>query len=205
MPIKYSRKYSRFRSIVTPKNLKLSHKSLSGSGISRKGRPSRHLSCWIMRALGRNDFSIDVTLPFEHLIRRVRLTAARTRHLSLILKGKVCKVASEASRQKTYKIGEVIADGDSDQVVVNTLADLFDVKKAWSTGNSAQLVGSMTEEALRHLAEKRYTSRFGVVANDPAKAGTFSSPSVFETQKSKYVFPPGSDEQPSGPKTRHDR
>lgn len=114
-------------------------------------------------------------------------------------------MASEASRQKTYKIGEVIADGDSDQVVVNTLADLFDVKKAWSTGNSAQLVGSMTEEALRHLAEKRYTSRFGVVANDPAKAGTFSSPSVFETQKSKYVFPPGSDEQPSGPKTRHDR
>lgn len=58
----------------------------------------------------------------------------------------------------------MIANGDSDQVVVNTLSDLFDVKKARSTGNSAQLVDSMTEEAPRHLAEKRYSSRFGAVA-----------------------------------------
>ncbi|KAJ6155604.1 hypothetical protein N7470_006170 [Penicillium chermesinum] len=76
----------------------------------------------------------------------------------------ICKVASEVSNRKEYRVGEVVADGESDQVVVNTLADLFDVKKALSLGNSAQLVGSMTEEALRHLTDKRYTSRFGALS-----------------------------------------
>jgi hypothetical protein len=121
----------------------------------------------------------------------------------------VCKVASEVSRQKVYRIGEVIADGDSDQVVVTTLADLFDIKKALSKDNSAQLVGSMTDESLRHLAEKRYSSRFGALAgdSDPAEAGATSSPSVFEVQKSKHTFPPqtGNDEQSPGPKTRQNR
>ena len=121
----------------------------------------------------------------------------------------VCKVASEASRQKIYRIGEVIADGDSDQVVVTTLADLFDIKKALAKGNSAQLVGSMTEENLRYLTEKRYSSRFGALAGDSAaaKAGATSSPSVLETQESKPAFPPpvGNDEESPGPKTRYHR
>jgi hypothetical protein len=65
------------------------------------------------------------------------------------------------SSQKVYRVGEVIADGDSDQVVANTLADLFDVKRAISKDRSAQLVGSMSGEDLRFLAEKRYESRFG--------------------------------------------
>ncbi|PGG98152.1 hypothetical protein AJ80_09579 [Polytolypa hystricis UAMH7299] len=121
----------------------------------------------------------------------------------------VCKVASEASRRKIFRIGEVIADGDSDQVVVTTLADLFDIKKALSKGKSAQLVGSMTEEALRHLADKRYSSRFGALAgdSDPAEAGTTSSPSVFETQKSKHVSPPqtGIDEQSPRPESSRNR
>jgi hypothetical protein len=82
----------------------------------------------------------------------------------------VCKAAKEVSCQKIYRIGEVIADGDSDQVVVTTLADLFDIKKAVSTGNSAQLVGSMTEEALNRLTERRYTSRFGSLPQVPAEA-----------------------------------
>lgn len=75
----------------------------------------------------------------------------------------VCRVASEVSNRKEYRDGEVIADGESDQVVVNTLAGIFDVKKVSSLGNSAQLVGSMTEEALRDLTEKRkrYNGRFG--------------------------------------------
>ncbi|KAJ5982788.1 hypothetical protein N7451_012888 [Penicillium sp. IBT 35674x] len=68
----------------------------------------------------------------------------------------ICKVASEVPNRKEYRVGEVVADGESDQVVVNTLADLFDVKKALSLRNSAQLVGSMTEEALRDLTEKRF-------------------------------------------------
>jgi hypothetical protein len=79
----------------------------------------------------------------------------------------ICKVASEVSSQKIYKVGEVIADGDSDQVVANTLADLFDVRKAISKGRSAQLVGSMSGEDLRFLAEKRYESRFGAFVSEP--------------------------------------
>ncbi|KAJ5198201.1 uncharacterized protein N7498_007318 [Penicillium cinerascens] len=96
----------------------------------------------------------------------------------------VCKVASEVSTQKVYRVGEVVADGDSDQVVVNTLADLFDVKKALSLGNSAQLVGSMTEEALRHLTEKRYNSRFGAFIQPEAKGsrGSFPSPGDHDGQ-----------------------
>lgn len=75
----------------------------------------------------------------------------------------VCKVASEASSQKIYRVGEVVAEGDSDQVVANTLADLFDVKKAISKDHSAQLIGSMSGQDLRFLAEKRYGSRFGAL------------------------------------------
>ncbi|EFQ99369.1 hypothetical protein MGYG_02380 [Nannizzia gypsea CBS 118893] len=104
----------------------------------------------------------------------------------------VCKVASEVSHKKIYKIGEAIADGDSDQVVVTTLADLFDVKKAISKGNSTQLVGSMTEEALRHLAEKRYNSRFGAPANayNSAETSSTSSPLFSESQKGRHTLPP---------------
>jgi hypothetical protein len=121
----------------------------------------------------------------------------------------VCKVASEVSRQKVYRIGEVIAEGDSDQVVVTTLADLFDIKKALSKDSSAQLVGSMTAENLRYLTEKRYSSRFGALAghSDPAEAGTTSSPAVSEVQKSKHAFAPqtGNHEQSPGPRTKQNR
>jgi STAND-like protein len=112
----------------------------------------------------------------------------------------VCKVASEVSRQKVYRIGEVIADGDSDQVVVTTLADLFDIKKALSKDSSAQLVGSMTEENLRYLTEKRYSSRFGALVSDskPAEASTTSSPALVEVQKSKHAQSPG-------PRTRQNK
>ncbi|KAL2816989.1 hypothetical protein BDW59DRAFT_152905 [Aspergillus cavernicola] len=120
----------------------------------------------------------------------------------------VCKVAREISHQKIYRVGEAIAEGDSDQVVVNTLADLFDVNKARSSGNAAQLVGSMTPEALRHLAEQRYgRGRFGAFAGgrDPAEAKTTSSPSAFEQQKTERVFSPQPDNDGSpGPNsTRH--
>lgn len=87
----------------------------------------------------------------------------------------VCKTASEVSRQKIYRIGEVVADGESDQVVVTTLADLFDVRKASSKGNSAQLVGSMSPENLRHLTEERYKSRFGSVTASSDRVKTVSS------------------------------
>jgi Fungal N-terminal domain of STAND proteins len=98
----------------------------------------------------------------------------------------VCEMASKVSHQKVYKTEEVIADSDSDQVVVTTLADLFDIKKALFKNSSAQLVGLMTEDSLRYL------SRFGALASDsdPAKAGTISSPAIFEVQKSKHASAP---------------
>lgn len=102
----------------------------------------------------------------------------------------VCKVASEVSHQKIYRVGEVTADGDSDQVVVNTMSDLFDVKKAQSKGNAAQLVGSMTGESLQHLAKERYnTNRFRRLVDDSnsAQTNTTSSPPVFEAQTRKHV------------------
>jgi hypothetical protein len=58
----------------------------------------------------------------------------------------VCKFADEVSRQKVYRIGEVIAEGSSDQIVVTTLVDLFDIQKALPKDNSAHLVGSMNAE-----------------------------------------------------------
>ncbi|KAJ6163911.1 hypothetical protein N7497_003890 [Penicillium chrysogenum] len=118
----------------------------------------------------------------------------------------ICNLASNASCQKIYRIGEVVADGDSDQVVVTTLADLFDIKKAISRDSSAQLVGSMTEEALRHLVEKRYSSRFGALAHDfdTAEAGSTSSP---QTQRSSKAFSArvGHYEQSPEHKSRHNR
>ncbi|KAH8696920.1 hypothetical protein GQ44DRAFT_733537 [Phaeosphaeriaceae sp. PMI808] len=102
----------------------------------------------------------------------------------------VCKAASEVSSQKIYRIGEVIAEGDSDQMVVTTLADLFDIKKAVSKGTSSQLVGSMADETLRHVSEKRYSSRFGTVApkSDLVQAVN-SSPSAVRIIKDKNILP----------------
>lgn len=98
----------------------------------------------------------------------------------------VCKVASEVSHQRICRFREVIADSDSDSVVVTTFADLFDIKRAPSTGNSAQLIGSMTAESLQHLTDKRYSSRFGAVGASDS-ACTTTSPSASGTQKSKHL------------------
>ncbi|GKZ74877.1 hypothetical protein AnigIFM50267_001632 [Aspergillus niger] len=117
----------------------------------------------------------------------------------------VCKVASEISRQKIYRIGEVVADGDSDQVVVTTLADLFDIRKVQSKGNSAQLVGSMTEEALRHLTEKRYSSRFAALDTRSADVFSTGSPSVLETRRGDYSVGTSDEEQNAVPMIRRNR
>ncbi|OJJ67275.1 hypothetical protein ASPBRDRAFT_59258 [Aspergillus brasiliensis CBS 101740] len=114
----------------------------------------------------------------------------------------VCKVVSEISRQKIYRIGEVVADGDSDQVVVTTLADLFDIRKAQSKGNSSQLVGSMTEEALRHLSEKRYSSRFAALNTRSADVVSTGSPSVLETQRENFSVGTSDEEQNAVPMIR---
>ncbi|KAK4089230.1 hypothetical protein Purlil1_6219 [Purpureocillium lilacinum] len=109
----------------------------------------------------------------------------------------VCNMASsQVSQQKIHIIGEVIADGDSDQVVVTTLADLFDVKKATSKGRSAQLIGSTADDTLRQLSENRYSSRFGASAGDlgPNHSGTSVKSSGFEAVKVNPALP-GKDKQ----------
>jgi len=74
----------------------------------------------------------------------------------------VCKLASnEVSSQKIHIIGDATADGDSDQVVVTTLADMFKVGNTTSKNRSALLVGSMSDEALMQVSNDRYNSRFG--------------------------------------------
>jgi len=74
----------------------------------------------------------------------------------------VCKEATnQVSTQKIHVIGEVIADGDCDQVVVTALADLFHVGAVKAKGRSMQMVGSMPADTLREMSKDRYNSRFG--------------------------------------------
>ena len=79
----------------------------------------------------------------------------------------VCKQASEqVSSHKIYTVGEVIADDDTDQVVLNTLSDLFDVRKVLAKSRSAQLVTSTTDETAQLIVLERYKSRFGAANGD---------------------------------------
>lgn len=79
----------------------------------------------------------------------------------------VCKLASsEVTSQKIHIVGEVVADGESDTMVVTSLAELFNIGKAIATDRSAILVGSMSDEALIQLSHDRYNSRFGTVNTD---------------------------------------
>ena len=117
----------------------------------------------------------------------------------------VCKQASnQVSYRKVHSFGELVADGDSDQLVVTTLADLFDVKKALATNNSAQLVGSMTEAALLKISGDRYSSRFGALPSQVDAATTLSTP---ETRRGN-TSPPNQarkDGQPADLEKRQDR
>lgn len=80
----------------------------------------------------------------------------------------ICREASDqVSNQKIHTFGEVIAEENSDQVVVTTLADLFDIRKARTSGRATQLLGSMTDETLQKVSGDRYNS-----ANVRAAAST---------------------------------
>lgn len=114
----------------------------------------------------------------------------------------VCKAAREVSIHKVYRIGEVVAESDSDQMVVTTEAELFDVKRARAKGNSTQLVGSMTGETLQILSEHRRRTRFAaerpidsVRAQSEVVAGSASP--VFEIRENKAppVSRPGTGRQ----------
>ncbi len=80
----------------------------------------------------------------------------------------VCQMATDQvhHHRKIHIIGEAQVNDDSDQVVVTTIADLFDVRKAVAKNRSTQLVGSMDGETLRQVSKDRYSSRFGAVTGD---------------------------------------
>jgi hypothetical protein len=125
----------------------------------------------------------------------------------------VCKqAANQVSSQKIHIIGEVTADEDCDQVVVTTLADLFNVGKVKAMSGSAQLVGSMQPEVLRDISKDRYGSRFFALGNnfetvqlDTAAA----SPSTFETRRANRSLMKSNQAKEDGtladPETTYDR
>jgi hypothetical protein len=125
----------------------------------------------------------------------------------------VCNQASnQVSSQKIHIIGEVTADEDSDQVVVTTLADLFNVGKVKATRRSAQLVGSMQGDVLRDISKDRYGSRFGALGGRLGTAQldtTAASPSTFETRKADKSPMKSNqakeDVKLAGPETTYDR
>ncbi|EJT70639.1 hypothetical protein GGTG_11662 [Gaeumannomyces tritici R3-111a-1] len=113
----------------------------------------------------------------------------------------LCKEASnQVAFQKIHIIREVVADDDTDQVVVTTLADLFDVGKVLAKSRSSQLVGSMADETLKKLSTDRYRSRFGVASSDHGplnlKAQEGSKPAP---------HPIRNDGQPESAGSRHDK
>jgi hypothetical protein len=124
----------------------------------------------------------------------------------------VCKLASsEVTNQKIHIIREVVADGESDNMVVTTLADLFNVGKAISKDKSAMLVGSMSDEALIQLSHDRYNSHFrtaktenhvtqGRTAVSNFEASNLSSSSSHQRDKNRQ--PPHQINPPSSNETR---
>ncbi|WYZ38134.1 hypothetical protein EsH8_III_000048 [Colletotrichum jinshuiense] len=108
----------------------------------------------------------------------------------------VCRVASDQlAHKKIFTVGEMVADGDSDQVVVTTLADLFDVKKATSTNKSAQWIGSVSEDTAQKISSDRYGSRFGAVVGGETRF--ISRPSASEARRANNgtAYRPGTDGQ----------
>ncbi|KAL0929880.1 uncharacterized protein CTRU02_215089 [Colletotrichum truncatum] len=101
------------------------------------------------------------------------------RNLREVMEG--VKMASEVlAQRKIYSGGELEADVDSDQVLITTQADLFEIKKGKSTNRSAQWVGSSSDDTAQQIAKHRYGSRFGVMKTieAPAAFREVSSPPV---------------------------
>lgn len=120
----------------------------------------------------------------------------------------LCKEASnQVAFQKIHIVREVIAQDDTDQVVVTTLADLFDVGKVLAKCRSTQLVGSMADDTLKTLSSDRYRSRFGVVSGNPGQAHSIGLPSNPKAQEESKptLHPIRKDRQPASADSRYDR
>jgi hypothetical protein len=106
----------------------------------------------------------------------------------------VCRIATtEVSRQKVHTFGEMIAEGESDQVVVTTLADLFNVERAISRDNSAQLIGSMAGDQLIQLSRDRYSS-LRLNAADTSRVNVM--PPVTKNSEFRVPVPEVNEQQP---------
>jgi hypothetical protein len=68
------------------------------------------------------------------------------------------QVSKQLPTQTIHIIDEAICEGNSSQVVVTTLADLFVVGKVKAKKNSSQLVGSMDSNTLLALVKQHYGS-----------------------------------------------
>jgi hypothetical protein len=68
------------------------------------------------------------------------------------------QVSKQLPTQTIHIIDEAICEGNSSQVVVTTLADLFVVGKVKAKKNSSQLVGSMDSATLMALVKQHYGS-----------------------------------------------
>jgi hypothetical protein len=75
-------------------------------------------------------------------------------------------VSSEVTNQKIHIIREVVADRESDNMVVTTLVDMFNVRKAISKDKLVILVGSMSNEVLIQLSCDRYNSHFWTIKTE---------------------------------------
>lgn len=112
---------------------------------------------------------------------------------------RVCSEAYEqVTRLKVHNIGPVIAENDTDQVVITTMADLFNVERVQAKSRSAQLVGSTTPDVLRQISADRYGSRFGAVNGGLSSGDETTAPSVIVSRNADRSAP----SHPTGVKQR---
>lgn len=104
---------------------------------------------------------------------------------------KTFKTTNKAVSQVIHTFGKLSVKKNSDQVLVTTVADVFDVKEAETEDNSMHLAGSMDGKTFRYASKMRYNSRFGVAGADPnsTETGTTRSLSSSETKKSERASP----------------
>ncbi|RBA11819.1 hypothetical protein FPRO05_14207 [Fusarium proliferatum] len=92
----------------------------------------------------------------------------------------------EAIPGQVFRVGKIMADDNSDQVVLATKAGVFEVEEASATNKVAQLIASTTDMTAQRLSTDRYTSRFGTPAS-LGKSGNLGSPIPEQPRKSVAV------------------
>lgn len=106
-----------------------------------------------------------------------------------------CKrVSNQMGHKKIHTFGETIAVNNSELMVVTTVAEWFDYKKAVSKDHSMHMGGTTTGGVLTKVSKHRYASRFGVVTPE-GRIATDAGPSgplpVNEVKKDAQLADPG--------------